>query len=89
MLLVIKNVKMKKIFFLLSVFSLFIFSFQAFAAQKIEDVFTDIKKDYIYYNELQSLYDKWVITPDLDGKFNPNLRYIGYSQSFRFSYHQQ
>ncbi|MGE4444429.1 MAG: PKD domain-containing protein [Candidatus Altimarinota bacterium] len=63
---------MKKIFFLLSVFSLFIFSFQAFAAQKIEDVFTDIKKDYIYYNELQTLYDKGVITPDLNGKFNPN-----------------
>lgn len=43
-----------------------------FASEKVEDVFVDIKKDYIYYNEIQNLYDKWVIRPDLDGKFNPN-----------------
>gem|GEM_PF-5221670 len=29
-----------------------------FASEKVEDVFVDIKKDYIYYNEIQNLYDK-------------------------------
>ncbi|MDD3145170.1 MAG: PKD domain-containing protein [Candidatus Gracilibacteria bacterium] len=37
----------------------------------VEDVFSDIKKDYKYYNELQTLYDKGMITPDSDGRFNP------------------
>jgi len=38
----------------------------------VEQVFSDIKKDYKYYNELQDLYDKWMIFPDSNWKFNPN-----------------
>lgn len=53
-------------------FSLFVFSFNLFAYEKVEDVFLDIDKNYTYYNELQNLYDKWVINPDLESKFNPN-----------------
>ena len=37
----------------------------------VEDVFSDISKDYIYYNELQTLYDKWMISSDSSWKFNP------------------
>jgi hypothetical protein len=37
----------------------------------IENVFSDITKDYPYYNELQTLYDKSMIFPDNEGKFNP------------------
>jgi len=38
----------------------------------VEQVFSDIKKDYKYYNELQDLYNKWMIFPDSNWKFNPN-----------------
>ncbi|MDD2907648.1 MAG: PKD domain-containing protein [Candidatus Gracilibacteria bacterium] len=37
----------------------------------VEQVFSDISKDYKYYNELQTLYDKGMIFPDSDGRFNP------------------
>lgn len=37
----------------------------------VEQVFSDIKKYYKYYNELQTLYDKGMITPDSDWRFNP------------------
>lgn len=57
------------------IFFFFLFSFSspyAFAVEKIEDVFIDIEKDYVYYNELQSLYEKGMINPDLNNKFDPN-----------------
>ncbi len=38
----------------------------------IEKVFKDIDKDYKYYYELQTLYDKWMFFPDKNGNFNPN-----------------
>jgi len=38
----------------------------------VENVFSDIKVNYKYYDELQTLYDKWMITPDSNWKFNPN-----------------
>lgn len=63
---------MKKILQVIMLFFIFSLIVDVFASQKIEDVFIDIKKDYIYYNELQNLYDKWVISPDLEKKFNPN-----------------
>lgn len=37
----------------------------------VETVFSDIDKNYKYYNELQDLYDKWAVYPDENGKFNP------------------
>lgn len=40
-------------------------------SQNVQDIFIDIKSDYKYLNELQSLYDKWVMLPDENGKFNP------------------
>lgn len=53
-------------------FSLLAFSQSIFSYDKVEDIFLDINKNYTYYNELQSLFDKWMITPDLEWKFNPN-----------------
>ena len=38
----------------------------------VENIFSDIDKDYKYLNELQELYDKWMIVPDENWKFNPN-----------------
>lgn len=37
----------------------------------VENVFSDIDADYKYKNELQTLYDKWMISPDIEWKFNP------------------
>lgn len=37
----------------------------------VEEVFSDIDSNYKYLHELQTLYDKWMIIPDLDWKFNP------------------
>lgn len=53
------------IFIILSLF------FKISFAENIENVFSDIDKNYKYYNELQSLYDKWMISPERDSKFNP------------------
>lgn len=38
----------------------------------MEEVFSDIDTSYIYYNELQELYDRGMILPSQDGKFHPN-----------------
>lgn len=38
----------------------------------VQDVFSDINSNYKYLNELQTLYDKAMIFPDKNGKFNPN-----------------
>ena len=38
----------------------------------VEKAFSDINKDYKYYYELQTLYYKWIIEPEADGKFNPD-----------------
>ncbi|MDP2395698.1 MAG: S-layer homology domain-containing protein [bacterium] len=35
-------------------------------------MFSDINSNYKYLNELQTLYDKGMIFPDKNGKFNPN-----------------
>lgn len=41
------------------------------ASIPVEQIFSDIKKDYKYYNELQVLFDKWMIYPDSEGRLNP------------------
>jgi hypothetical protein len=41
------------------------------ANQKVEDVFTDISSNYKYLEELQLLYDKGIIKPNLHNKFKP------------------
>lgn len=53
-------------------FILLLFTFSQVNAENVENVFLDIDKNYIYYNELQNLYDKWMIFPDENWKFNPN-----------------
>lgn len=59
----------KILFFLLS---FFILGFNVFASnEEVEDIFNDITSDYKYLNELQSLYDKWMIKPDANWNFNP------------------
>ncbi len=62
-----------KILKLLFVFlSIVVFSFVKAASIPVENVFSDITPDYKYYNELQTLYDKWMIFPDSNWKFSPN-----------------
>ncbi len=61
---------LKKILhFIIAIF--FIFSFCNADSVPVEQVFKDITKNYKYYNELQTLYDRWMIFPDSDGNFNP------------------
>ncbi len=60
----------KKIFQICFFFLTFLYFWTSFA-QNIEDVFQDISKDYPYYQELQYLYDKWVVLPNVQGKFWP------------------
>ena len=61
---IVYRVFLSLVFFLLSI------STSVSAWNKVEDVFSDISKDYIYYNELQTLYDKGMIFPDSSWKFN-------------------
>ena len=63
----------KKIFiFLLLIISQFILWNSVFSASiPVEKVFLDIDKNYKFYNELQTLYDRWMIYPDANWKFNP------------------
>lgn len=37
----------------------------------VDEVFSDIDKNYKYYKELQELYNRWMIFPEEDGKFHP------------------
>jgi len=65
---------MKQILFLIFLLPFLIFSwaFSVSAASiPVENVFSDIDADYQYYDELQALYDRGMIFPDSDGKFNP------------------
>ena len=64
---------LKKIFiFIVLLILQFILWNNIFAEQiPVEKVFTDINKNYKYYNELQTLYDKWMIFPDENWKLNP------------------
>ena len=58
----------KKIFLF---FVLWLFSLNV-SAENVEDVFVDVDKNYPYLKELQALYDKWIILPDNEGKFQAN-----------------
>ena len=65
---------MKKIIFLIFSFLLLIFSwvFSATASTiQVENIFSDIDTSYEYYDELQELYDRWMISPDSEWKFSP------------------
>ena len=62
--------KILKIFFFL--FFLFSFSFVNAESIPVDKIFKDINKNYPYYKELQSLYDRGIIFPDKDGNFSPN-----------------
>lgn len=64
--------KSLKILLILSLGFLLNSSIFANVSIPVENVFLDINKDYIYYNELQTLYDKWIIKPEDDNKFNPD-----------------
>lgn len=61
----------KKLFFIFLVF--FWIFFQTVQADfiPVEDVFSDIDKNYKYYKELQELYNRWMVVPESDGKFHP------------------
>ncbi|MDQ7023207.1 MAG: PKD domain-containing protein [Candidatus Gracilibacteria bacterium] len=64
---------MKKLFIILVlIISQFILGNNTFSASiPVEEVFSDIDKNYKYYYELQALYDKGMIFPDEDGQFSP------------------
>lgn len=56
------------------ILALFLFIFcgsGVFANQKVEDIFQDINADYKYLWELQLLFDKGIIQPNIHNKFNP------------------
>lgn len=42
------------------------------ANERVEDIFYDIDSDYEYLEELQLLYDRGMIIPDISGRFNPD-----------------
>jgi hypothetical protein len=62
---------MKKIFF--SILFSFFFFFQASAESYIpvDEVFSDIEKDYKYFHEVQELYNRGILFPDENGRLNP------------------
>lgn len=61
---------MKKVFLFILCF-LFSFSSVTAAGILVENVFSDISADYEYRDELQLLYDRGMIYPDEQGRFNP------------------
>lgn len=61
--------KFLKLNILIILLSLFNITFSA--NLPVESVFSDIKNDYKYYNELQELTNRQIIYSDLDWKFNP------------------
>lgn len=64
---------MKKLLFLFIyiIFSLFTVHYSLASNVPVETVFSDISKDYKYYDELQTLYDMWMMYPDKNGEFSP------------------
>jgi hypothetical protein len=54
--------------------SLLFFCFPSVSAGQIlvENVFSDIDADYEYRDELQTLYDRGMILPNITGKFSPD-----------------
>ncbi|MBT3853286.1 hypothetical protein HOF65_04860 [bacterium] len=50
--------------FLVLVFSLFSQAITFADSIPVEDIFSDINSDYKYLNELQTLYDGGMISPD-------------------------
>ena len=68
----IKIWNFKKVLKIILFFSSFFLCINSWAASiPVENVFWDISTDYKYYNELQVLYDRWMIFPDEDWNFNP------------------
>ncbi len=57
----------KFLFVIILLFPISVFAFST----PVEKVFKDIDKNYKYYNELQTLYDKGMFFPDKNGNFNP------------------
>ncbi|MCD5385205.1 S-layer homology domain-containing protein, partial [Candidatus Gracilibacteria bacterium] len=68
---------LKKILILIITFSFLVSGYFFFGNNisagsiKVENIFSDINSNYKYLNELQTLYDRGMISPDKDGKFNP------------------
>lgn len=59
-------------FIIFSIFFWQTFFSNSFASNvPVEQVFDDVDSDYEYYEELQYMFDNWVILPDQDWNFNP------------------
>lgn len=63
------TIKSKKIFLFFIILIISLFSVNNIYAIWVDEVFTDITKDYKYYDELQNLYDKGIIKDNVDGFF--------------------
>jgi len=59
-----------KIFFIL--FFILFYWFVKGSDIQVKDIFNDIDSNYKYYNELQTLYDRWMIFPSEDWWFHPD-----------------
>jgi len=66
----------KKILVLLILIFSFFIKTETFAVWNfwipVEEAFSDIDKEYKYYYELETLYYKWIIEPEIDWKFHPD-----------------
>lgn len=67
-----KNIVKKLILLFLIFLSFWFFSSFADITIPVEDVFSDITRDYTYYDEVQELYDRGMIFPNEEGKLNPH-----------------
>ncbi len=63
----------KNIFFTFFILIFGFFSQNVFSADSIsvENIFSDIDENYKYIDQLQVLYDKWMVKPDSEWKFSP------------------
>ena len=57
--------------FLISFTCLFWINYLSADSIPVESIFSDIDENYKYLEELQTLYDYWMIKPDINRKFNP------------------
>ena len=67
----LKKILLTFFIFILNIFTINISSADFMYTENVEDVFSDISSDYKYLDELQILYENWMIKPDVNWKFNP------------------
>ncbi len=61
---------MKKIIYISTFFAMFFWVHFFVQSENIDELFTDIDEEYILYQELEYIYDKWLIIPDNENILN-------------------